>query len=135
MPLSTIFQLYRGGKVFQPEYNVYMCGKLQVWLIDIWCLTPLSAIFQLYHGDQFWWWKKPERTTDHGQATGKLLSLADASRLHPFWDLESHGRTNVWINYIFLTPLIIDIMLLLFKRANKTHVLLFIKNKSCANFR
>jgi hypothetical protein len=26
-------------------------------------------------------------------------------------------------------------MLLLFKRENKTHVLLFIKNKSCANFR
>jgi len=22
-------------------------------LIDFWCLTPLSAIFQLYHGDQF----------------------------------------------------------------------------------
>jgi hypothetical protein len=20
---------------------------------DFWCLTPLSAIFQLYHGDQF----------------------------------------------------------------------------------
>jgi len=31
------------------------------------CLAPLSAVFQLYHGDQ--WWK---RTTDHGQATGKL---------------------------------------------------------------
>jgi hypothetical protein len=32
-------------------------------------------IFQLYHGDQFWWWKKPEypkRTTDHVQITGKL---------------------------------------------------------------
>ena len=41
-------------------------------------LTPLSAIFQLYHGDQFKWWKKPEypeRTTDHGQATGKLYHL------------------------------------------------------------
>ena len=37
------------------------------WLIDLLCLTPLSAIFQLYHGDQFQWWKKPEyleRTTD-----------------------------------------------------------------------
>jgi len=22
-------------------------------LIDFWCLTPLSAIFQLYHSDQF----------------------------------------------------------------------------------
>jgi hypothetical protein len=25
------------------------------WLL---CLTPLSAIFQLYHGDKIWWWKK-----------------------------------------------------------------------------
>ena len=43
-----------------------------------WWLTPLSAIFQLYHGDKFQWWKKPEypeRTTDHGQATGKLYHL------------------------------------------------------------
>jgi len=48
------------------------------WLVDFLCLTPLSAIFQLYHGDQLSWWKKPEypeRTTDHGQATGKLYHL------------------------------------------------------------
>ena len=45
---------------------------------DFWCLTQLSAIFQLYHDDQFQWWKKPEypeRTTDHGLATGKLYHL------------------------------------------------------------
>jgi hypothetical protein len=24
-----------------------------VLMIDCWCFTPLSAIFQLYHGDQF----------------------------------------------------------------------------------
>jgi hypothetical protein len=39
---------------------------------------PLSVIFQLYHGDQFLWWKKLEyleRTTDHGKVTGKLDHL------------------------------------------------------------
>jgi hypothetical protein len=45
---------------------------------EFWCLTQLSAIFQLYHGDQFYWWKKPEypgRTTDPGQETDKLHPL------------------------------------------------------------
>ena len=50
------------------------------WLIwfDFWCVTPLSAIFQLYNNDQFQWWKNPEyseRTTDHAQATGELYHL------------------------------------------------------------
>ena len=63
--------------------DIIMCKdemvNLQIidWLI-FGVLMPLSAIFQLYHGDQFKWWKKPEyleRTTDHGQATGKLYQL------------------------------------------------------------
>jgi hypothetical protein len=46
------------------------------WIYGV--LTLLSTIFQLYHGNQFLWWKKPkypERTTDRGKATGKPYYL------------------------------------------------------------
>ena len=79
-----VFLRMNGIKSFQitkmlNQVRLLHLGKFFLFLLlDFQCLTPLSAIFQLYHGDQFQWWKKPEypeRTTDHGQAIGRLYNF------------------------------------------------------------
>ena len=67
---------------------------LYVYGLFLWYLTPLSTIFQLYHGGQFYYWRKPP-TFRKSLTRSNNLFLAQLAKGHVSCTYSCHHLASV----------------------------------------
>ena len=111
--LIHIFEL---SKLYQSIYHSVI-GYIKIYRLKygLCCITPLSTIFQLYHGGQFYWWRKPEypeKTTDLSQVTDKLYQCCILTKIwnkctssHNYKGIINtlHGFLEIWATCIYIS--------------------------------
>jgi hypothetical protein len=81
-------------------------GSSRKGWFGLWCLMPLSTIFQLYRGGQFYWLRKPEypkKSTGVSQVTKKCYHVATS-------EIQTHNLSQWWMKgYMTWPSFIIDL--------------------------